>query len=176
MITNIFVNEILERVTMQDVLNKYHKLGKRKRTQCPIHAGEDNNFCYTDTVFHCWSCGAKGNAFSFVKQLFKLDAQQAISRINYDFNLCFPIGERLTIRQKQEFKRQEQKRIAERKRIQAEKQAKENLYWDLWGEWIRLDINSRKYSPKNNEVEFHPLFVEACHKLDYQSYLIDCLT
>ena len=43
----------------------------------------------------------------------------------------------------------------------AEQQAREEFYWSLWDEWIRLDRNRREYAPQSTSDELHPLFVEA---------------
>lgn len=45
------------------------------------------------------------------------------------------------------------------------------LLEELW----RLDANKIKYAPKSEDEPFHPLYVEACHKLGYQQYLVESI-
>ncbi len=59
---NQIAERITEQVTVPMVLSRYgYSTSPRKRIPCPLHSGKDPNFCYTDQVFHCWTCGAKGN-------------------------------------------------------------------------------------------------------------------
>jgi len=162
-------------VKLPDVLQKYHHLGRGNRIDCPIHHGKDHNFCYTDEVFHCWSCGAKGNVISFVMQLFDISFNDAAVRINNDFGLGLPFNKKLTMREKQEFRRQNQARKEEIRRIKAEKEKKVSQYWDLMGEWIRLDNNRAQYTPKNQDEDFHPLYCEAIHKIPHVEYKLDVI-
>lgn len=174
-----YASIIAGRLTMADVLEKYHYIGKRSaengrgRTTCPLHNGEDNNFCYTNTVFHCWVCGAKGNIIGFVEQLFALNFKQALVRLNYDFGLCLPVGRKPTLREQKQMQENHRNAELERKRRAEAQQEKERIYWELWDEWIRLDKNKTAYAPQSPEETLHPLFVEALQKLSYQKYLID---
>ena len=65
-------------------------------------------------------------------------------------------------------------RISERKNENQEVEDVKNIYWDIFGEWVRLDRNKTLYAPKTPDEEWHPLFVEALQKLAYQEYLLDC--
>ena len=94
-------DEINSRVKMTDVLRMYgFDLGRHQRIPCPIHNGKDKNFSYIDEVFHCWTCGAKGNVIGFVMQYFGLTFSQAITRLNNDFDLGLRIGSKPTFRER----------------------------------------------------------------------------
>ena len=81
-------DEIYNLVKMEDVLRQYgFSPGRAGRIPCPLHGGKDRNFSYTKEVYHCWTCGARGNVISFVMKYFGLTFGQAITRINNDFNL-----------------------------------------------------------------------------------------
>lgn len=164
---------ISEHLTMSDILEKYHHTGKHHRVDCPMHHGEDNNFCYTDSVYHCWVCGAKGNVIGFVMQMFGLSFKQALVRLDYDFGLCLPVGRKLTRAEQQKAREAICAAAEERSRREEERKEKERIYWELWDEWIRLDKNKTAYAPKSPEEALHPLFAEALQKLSYQKYLID---
>lgn len=81
-------DEIYQLVNMEDILRQYGiATGRGNRIPCPIHGGKDKNFSYTKEVYHCWSCGCKGNVIGFVMQYFNITFSQALTRINNDFNL-----------------------------------------------------------------------------------------
>ena len=85
---NQIAERITDQVTVPMVLSRYgYSTSPRKRIPCPLHSGTDPNFCYTDQVFHCWTCGAKGNVVSLVMQLFGLSFRQALMKLNTDFCL-----------------------------------------------------------------------------------------
>ena len=85
---NMTAEKITEYVTIPMALSHYgYPTSNRKRIPCPLHSGKDSNFCYTDQVFHCWTCGAKGNVISLTMQLFGLSFRQALMKLNTDFCL-----------------------------------------------------------------------------------------
>lgn len=86
--SNRMAEQIVELVSIPDVLRRYgYGLGRNKRIPCPLHSGKDSNFAYTDTVYHCWTCGASGNVISLVKELYGLNFGQALIKLNCDFGL-----------------------------------------------------------------------------------------
>ena len=88
---NLMAEKVMEMVTVPMLLSYYgYPVSARKRIPCPLHSGKDPNFCYTDRVYHCWTCGAKGNVISLVMQLFGLSFPQALMKLNTDFSLELP--------------------------------------------------------------------------------------
>jgi len=80
--------KITELVTIPNVLSSYgYPLGRHKRIPCPLHGGKNSNFCYTDKVFHCWTCGEKGNVITLAMKIKGITFSQALTRMNLDFNL-----------------------------------------------------------------------------------------
>lgn len=85
---NLMAEKVMEMVTVPMVLSRYgYPTSQRRRIPCPLHSGKNSNFCYTDQVFHCWTCGAKGNVISLTMQLFGLSFRQALMKLNTDFCL-----------------------------------------------------------------------------------------
>ena len=79
---------IKERITMPQVIARYHHLGAhRARTSCPIHGGERDNLGYDEAVFHCFVCGASGDVIAFVMQLNRCSFADAIKMLDADFGL-----------------------------------------------------------------------------------------
>ena len=168
-----FSDEIMERVKMADVVERYHRVGRRNRTSCPFHNGKDNNLCYDGVVYHCWVCGAKGNVITFVMNYFGIDYRTAIAKINEDFKLGLPVDGRMTLRQRKELRERDAERRKKREVEEREKREWEELKDRLFGEYVRLDRNLTDYAPKSPEEDFHPLYVEAVNNIDYAKYLIE---
>ena len=74
-------------ISMPDVIAMYHKPGRNRRTTCPIHGGTHDNLGYDEKLFHCFTCGAKGDIISFVMQLFDCNVNAAVDRLAYDFGI-----------------------------------------------------------------------------------------
>lgn len=80
--------QIKDLVSIPEALRMYGiDEGRHHRIPCPIHGGKDANFAYTDKVYHCWVCGAKGDVISLTMALFGIGFGQALTRLNNDFQL-----------------------------------------------------------------------------------------
>ncbi len=79
---------IKDRVSMADVIARYHRPGRRfGRTPCPFHGGEHDNLGYDKHVFHCFVCGAKGDVIDFTKRIHGTDFPGAMRILDTDFGL-----------------------------------------------------------------------------------------
>ena len=123
--------------------------------------------------YHCFGCGAHGSVIDFVMQYFGLNFQDAISKINTDFSLGLPIGERTSLRQRRELEHLQMERQEERNREQRERERLEGEYWAAFDLWQKYDTNKREYAPKSPSEDFHPLFVEAVKNIDYANHLLE---
>ena len=142
---------------------------------CPFHNENTGSLRVKNDYFHCFGCGAGGDVIKFVQAAFKLEFKGALAKLNQDFGLNLPIGEKPTMRQACEAEIRMQKIKLKREQAEADKKANDNLYHKLWNEFDRLEANKRKYAPKSPDEPLHPLFAEALNKLDYQKYLIETL-
>ena len=88
--------EIIKRlVPMQDVAERYTGEPIRfNRMRCPIHHGKDRNLRIYPKSYYCWVCHAAGDQIQFVQSVCGLSFQDAMKRLNEDFNLDLPIGEK----------------------------------------------------------------------------------
>lgn len=124
--------------------------------------------------WHDFSSGNGGSVIDFVMQYFGLNFQDALVKINEDFSLGLPIGEKLDRRKQLEIN----KASFERKRkIESEKKRREQIendYWTAFDEWKRLDDNRRDYAPKSPTEPLHPLFVEALKNIAGAEYNLSC--
>lgn len=142
---------IKERVTMPEVILRYHHLGRhRGRTSCPIHGGTNDNLGYDDRVFHCFVCGAKGDVISFVMQLNNCDFKTAVRILDSDFRLGI---ESMTEEEKEEAaKREYERRIAlERERARV----------SLNNEAFRTFTKYKHELKARDDVDSNPLV--SCH-------------
>lgn len=162
---------IKDRLTMREVLEHYGYSAKR-RMPCPLHNGKDNNFEVKEHSFMCYSQCGGGDVITFVQKLFNISFPDTLKKIDTDFNLG--LFEHISNRKSLDIARQSYQRKKERERQKQQVEDVKNRYWDVFGEWVRLDRNKTLYAPKTPDEEWHPLFVEALQKLAYQEYLLDC--
>ena len=79
---NIF-EYILEHVNIIDVISDYitvERSGKNAKALCPFHNEKTPSFIISEEkqLFHCFGCGAAGNAISFITQYENLDSIDAV--------------------------------------------------------------------------------------------------
>ncbi|MFV0518416.1 MAG: CHC2 zinc finger domain-containing protein [Aminipila sp.] len=146
--SNLVADKVMDTITIPDVLRRYGYVEKRgRRIPCPIHNGKDANFCYTDKVFHCWTCGAKGNVIGFVMQVFNINYAQAVLKLNADFSLGLT-AKKPTMRERRE--------QADNRRIQEAfynwKREKQKVYLRLTSAHAAL-FRQLQLDPKNNPLK-----------------------
>ena len=124
--------------------------------------------------WHDFSSGNGGSVIDFVMLYFGLSFKDALAKINDDFSLGLPIGEKLDRRKQLEMNRQAFMRKREMNAKKAEQERLENAYWEAFEEWKRLDDNKRNYAPKTPTEPLHPLFVEALKNIAGAEYKLSC--
>ena len=73
-----FLDELMNRLDMVDVVGRYCKLEKRGNRWwgcCPFHNEKTPSFAINEyeQFFHCFSCGASGDVIKFVEKFESLD-------------------------------------------------------------------------------------------------------
>ena len=172
-----FADEIKQRVSMIEMLQYYGiETNRSNFCRCPFHQERSASFkAYPGTRgFYCFGCHESGSVIDFVMKFFGLSFGDAIKKINEDFSLGFPIGEKIDRRKQLEMNRQAFIRKREMNAKKAERERLENDYWAAFDEWKRLDDNKQNYAPKTPEEPLHPLFVEALQKIEYAEYKLEC--
>lgn len=120
--------ELLLLLNMRDILNKYGIKIKKYMCNCPFHKDNSPSMKIYDKSFYCFSCNRTGDFIEFVKQYFNLNFQEAMEKINYDFNLGLKTKNRISkkrlkeIQKEQEIKKkkeQEKQQYINSKLIQA---------------------------------------------------------
>lgn len=172
-----FADEIKQRVSMIEMLRHYGiETNRSGFCRCPFHQERSASFkAYPGSRgFYCFGCNESGSVIDFVMKFFGLTFGDAIKKINEDFSLGLPIGEKPDRRSHLEMNRQAfmRKRAVDAER--AEQERLDNAYWAAFDEWKRLDDNKRNYAPKTPTEPFHPLFVEALKNIAGAEYNLSC--
>lgn len=161
---NVF-SEIKGSLPMPEVARFYGlEINRAGMACCPFHDDKTPSLKVYDDHFYCFGCGATGDCTGFVAKLFGLRQIDAARKISEDFGLgLFDRNFAAPIKIAADPKYEMQKWISEAKLTVKEYLAE--LY-----KW------HRDYAPRNQDDEFHPLFVESLQKMDYIEYLQDILT
>ena len=161
---NVF-SEIKSRLAMQEVARFYGlEMNRANMACCPFHDDKSPSLKVYDDHFYCFGCGATGDCTGFVAKLFGLRQIDAAKKVSEDFGLgLFDRNFAAPIKIAPNPKYEMQKWLGEAR--QTVKDYLTTLY-----KW------HRDYAPRNQDDEFHPLFVESLQKIDYIEYLQDILT
>ena len=159
---------------MPDLLKFYGFRTKNNRIQCPLHFGNDFNCGVKDDYIHCFVCEESADIIKLTMRYFKLSFKESVTKLNDDFCLGLPIGEKLDRRKRIELARKSFKAKQERERRLNEHNRLKNALKSAFDEWIRLDIQKMKYKPKTENEDLHPLFVEAIINLPHAEYRLEC--
>ncbi|MBQ8829638.1 MAG: DNA primase [Burkholderiaceae bacterium] len=92
MISQSFISELIDRVDVYDVVNRRVPLkdkGDRGWACCPFHNEKTSSFSVSRSknFYHCFGCGAHGNAINFVMQYEGVDYPTAIERLAQDYGM-----------------------------------------------------------------------------------------
>lgn len=131
---------------------------------CPFHNDRTPSM-KVDKRFHCFGCGADGDAVDFVSRLFGLPSKEAAMKLADDFGISYNIKQKPTVKP----------RVREPTPEQTFKKEEAHTYRVLSDYFHLLRRWENQYAPKQPEDEFHPLFVEALQRTSYIEYLLDIL-
>lgn len=172
-----YAEKIKSMVTMPEMMEQYgFSLDNSGFCKCPFHSERSASFkAYPgQRGYYCFGCGAHGSVIDFVMLYFGLSFKDSLAKINEDFSLGLPIGEKLDRRKQIEMNRQAFMRKREVEAEKAERERLENAYWTAFDEWKRLDDNKRNFSPKTPIEPLHPLFAEALKNISGAEYRLEC--
>ena len=175
--TTYIANQIKDRLDSKDVLTTYGiEVNSKGFAVCPFHNEKTASFkVYNGSRgYYCFGCGESGDVIDFVKRFFNIPFNEALQKLNQDFGLALPIGERLTYRKRLEMS----KRAYDfKKSKEAQQQEYERLKQDrekLLSEFVRLDRQKSEYKPKTTDADLHPLFVEWLLNIDRVKFELEC--
>lgn len=111
---------ILNVLTMKDIINKYNIPVNRQMCNCPFHKDKTASMKIYENTFYCFSCNRAGDLIQFVQYLFGLNFQEAMEKINYDFNLGLQtrgiFNKKEIIKIQKEYEEKKNKELAEKQK------------------------------------------------------------
>ena len=124
-----YYDVIKRSVSMRDVA-EYYGFEINSRTSkilCPFHDDHNKSMhIYSgDRGYYCFACGAHGDVIDFVSHCFNLCFMDACKKLNDDFHLGLPIGEKLSWQRKKE----EERKYRERMEAIQKKRFQEQVLW-----------------------------------------------
>ncbi|MBE5827235.1 MAG: DNA primase [Butyrivibrio sp.] len=170
-------DEVKERVTALDAFRHYGIAVGSKGMCCCIFHNDKHPSMKVDRRYHCFGCGADGDAIDFVSNYYGLSAIDAAKKLNEDFCLGIQFGvdikslvktpEQMRQKKNLEFSREVVRAFDILRRDAINTLSKyHRLLWD----W------KKKYEPKDMRgADWHPFFVEALNRLDLVNELLDDL-
>jgi DNA primase len=95
MIPESFIQELLARVDIVDVVERYvqlKKAGANYQACCPFHSEKTPSFTVSPTkqFYHCFGCGAHGSAIGFVMQYAGLGFVEAVEELANHLGMPVP--------------------------------------------------------------------------------------
>ncbi len=96
MIKKELVEEILSRISIEDVISPYtplKKAGAMLKGLCPFHSEKTPSFTvYTkDNSFFCFGCGAGGDAITFLKRIENMTFEDAVEDLAKRVGITIPV-------------------------------------------------------------------------------------
>ena len=161
-----FAQEIKDSLTTREVFEFYGlKPNSKGFVCCPFHKEKTPSMKIYEGKrgYYCFGCGASGDVITFIKDFFNISFNDALSKLNQDFSLGFPLGQKIDRRKRLDFARKSFERKRELNNQKKEYQVLKDKYWSAYDLWLKFDQNKIKYAPKREDENFHPLFVEAVH-------------
>lgn len=135
------------------------------KTNCPFHNDRTPSM-KVDKRFHCFGCGADGDVIDFTARLYGLDTKSAAEKLAADFQIPYTKNKR---------KETVKKPVKEKSEEQVYRELEAKCFRVL-SEYYRLLRHwERAYAPKPEDIQWHPLFVEALQKEEHIEYLLDVL-
>lgn len=169
-------DEVKKRVTAYDAVSHYGiKINNKGMCCCPFH-DDKNPSMKVDSRYHCFGCGADGDAIDFVSNYFGLPVIKAAKKINEDFNL----GIAFKNFSGNDIKSEEQLRLEREQCISREVERAFDIMRrdaiNILSKYHRLLWYWRKeYGPSEGDADWHPFFVESLEKLEFINELLDDL-
>lgn len=176
------LDEIKEKVSMLEVLEKYGQYPVRGRNNYRCFAHDDRRpsagLTKSGDKFHCFACNYTGNIFDVVQHFEKCDLKTAMRILDDKFNLG--LYRELSHKEKLELARQMKERERERQ---------EKLWWEQYEKVVLADIikelrvweeiqratHITRGEYRRGEWEFADLFFESLKKQDWLNWLYDAV-
>jgi len=170
-----YTDQIKAAVTMPEVCAAYGiEVDRKGFCKCPFHQEKTGSMKIYADGYKCFGCGVAGDQISFVQQYFDMTFPDAQKKLNEDFRLGLPIGEKLSPDKHREAERAARERQRE---VQARKRERESLelaYNNALDWWVYLDTVKRENAPQPGDGGFCAEYAWALKKLPVADYRLTC--
>ena len=160
---NIF-ESIKAAVTTRQAAEHYGiECNRNGMARCPFHDDRTPSM-KLDTRFHCFGCGADGDAIDFTAQLFGIGKYEAARMLSADLGITTDYHDP---------PRSSSPKVTPITEARSERQ------WLLHAADVLISYEKllkdwrRRYAPPDQDSELHPLYVESLRQLDRISLLVD---
>lgn len=151
------VEQIKEKYSMRDILERYGiRTNRAGFCLCPFHKGDHTaSMKIYDDSFHCFSCGANGDIFSFVQRMDRCDFKAAFLSLGGTYEKKTTMASKIALYHSQQQKKQREKE-AERDRQRKQ---------------LNLDLIDVYRDTMERSEPFSDAWTDAYNALQYQLYL-----
>jgi hypothetical protein len=173
---NVF-DEVKARISISDALAFYGiEMSRANKALCPFHNEKTPSFTIypKSNSWHCFGCGVGGSSIDFVMNYFGIEPIEAAKKLDSDFNLgIFKEGA-----SQEETNRQSEQHAQHQafKELSLAFESYMNKSFTILCDYLNL-LHEWKatYAPQTENEAYNPLFITACHELDYIEHLTDSL-
>lgn len=127
-------------------------------THCIFHEDSNPSMKLYEDNYHCFACGAHGDVISLTAQLFSTSQLEAAKKLAYDFGIssddCKPS-------------------VTKRIRTESEREKESRVFCTLLKYCGILREYRKRYAPRSEGEELHPLFAESLNNLERYEALFD---
>ena len=175
-----YAHEIKQSVSVIDACERYGiTLDRAGFGRCPFHNERTASFKAYDGTrgYCCFGCHKQGDVIDFAMRYFDLSFKDALEKLNTDFNLNLPIGQRLTAKQKRNAELAAANRRFERAQREKRYKAAMDEYNDALTEFCELDkvlIAEQETAARTREVRpYLALLLKERTRLKYKLDVAD---
>lgn len=154
-------------VTAKQAAERYGIEINRAGKACCIFHNDRHPSMKVDERFHCFSCGADGDAIDLAARIFGISLKEAAEQLAADFQIQYD-------REKAGDKSARVNAVQERRSLlQRLKNYQNENYRALCGYFHLLRQWASDYAPRPEDEEWHPLYLEALQNSARVEYLLD---
>lgn len=145
-------------------------IDRHHKALCIYHQDKKPSMSFKNNRFKCFSCGIGGSSIDLVQKLFSLEPLEAVKKINVDFSLGLDL--------KTDYK-PDMGKIQEIERKRQLLRAFDDWCDKTYSTYAQLARyywqNMQKHRPISEGDGFHPLYVEAVHRIETVNFYLDTL-
>lgn len=154
-------------VTARQAAERYGIEIDRTGKACCIFHDDRHPSMKVDERFHCFACGADGDAIDLTAQLFGIGLKEAAAQLAADFQIAYDEKRGGRGPAKAGSIKARKSLIKRLKNYQNETYRVLCSYFHLLRKW------EAEYAPRTEDEEWHPLFMEAIQNSVRVEYLLD---